>query len=76
FSDKDFSEDIAQWDFLDGILISGSGPDIPPSFYGKNKEIENNDWMVDERFLFEKALIKNQRTMPLPVWGSVADFRC
>jgi putative glutamine amidotransferase len=69
FPDKDFSEDISQWDFLDGILISGSGPDIPPSFYGKDKEIENNDWMVDERFLFEKALIKKSEDDDTPCLG-------
>lgn len=69
FPDKDFSEDISQWDFLDGILISGSGPDIPPSFYGKNKEIENNDWMVDERFIFEKALIQKSEDDNTPCLG-------
>ncbi len=69
FLEKDPAEDLSQWDFLDGILISGSGPDIPPSFYGKEKEIQNNDWMVNERVLFEQALIKKSELDNTPCLG-------
>jgi len=69
FSKKNSVEDISQWDFLDGILISGSGPDIPPSFYGKDKEIQNNEWMVNERVLFEQALIKKSEDDKTPCLG-------
>jgi putative glutamine amidotransferase len=62
-------EDPSQWDFLDGILISGSGPDIPPSFYGKKIEIPDNDWMVNERVLFEQALIKKSEKDNTPCLG-------
>ncbi|MDA8059845.1 MAG: gamma-glutamyl-gamma-aminobutyrate hydrolase family protein [Nitrospiraceae bacterium] len=69
FFQQDQTSDVSQWDFLDGILISGSGPDIPPSFYGKSKEIQNNEWMTDERVRFEQALIKKSEDDKTPCLG-------
>ncbi len=58
-----------EWDFLDGILLSGSGPDIPPEFYGREKEIGNNPWMVRERVLFEQALLRKSEQDKTPLLG-------
>ena len=55
-------------DGIDGLLISGSGPDLDPRFYGERKKIRFS-LMDRKRALFELSLARKAVRRDLPVLG-------
>ncbi len=67
--------DAAEWDFLDGLVISGSGSDIEPHFYKEAKTFIPGDWMPDERVDFEFSLLARSEEKGIPVFGICGGFQ-
>lgn len=63
------------WNFLDGIVLSGSGPDIPPSFYKEEKTWLPGNWMAEERVNFEFSLLGLSERKGIPLFGICGGFQ-
>ncbi len=72
FSSSSFQQD---WSFLDGIVLSGSGPDIPPGFYKEEKTFLPGHWMPEERVAFEFSLISLSEREGIPLFGICGGFQ-
>ncbi|MCL4486405.1 MAG: gamma-glutamyl-gamma-aminobutyrate hydrolase family protein [Nitrospirae bacterium] len=72
FLSSDFTDD---WTFLDGIVLSGSGPDIPPHFYGEEKTWLPGLWMPEERVNFELSLLRLSEREGMPLFGICGGFQ-
>jgi putative glutamine amidotransferase len=55
-------------DSVDGLLITGSGPDLPPRLYGERQRF-SFPLMSERRFDFELDLVREARTRDLPLLG-------
>ena len=67
--------DPGDWAFLDGIVLSGSGPDIPPHFYGEPLKFLPGNWMHEDRVRFEFSLLELGEARELPVLGICGGFQ-
>lgn len=67
--------DPEAWTFLDGIVLSGSGPDIPPHFYGTSQKFFPGTWMVEDRVNFEFSLLGLCESIRMPVLGICGGFQ-
>ncbi|MDE3035645.1 MAG: gamma-glutamyl-gamma-aminobutyrate hydrolase family protein [Nitrospirota bacterium] len=56
------------FDGLDGLLLTGSGPDLPPSLYGERQRYKFRV-MSRQRYAFEQAMVGRAMKSPLPVFG-------
>ncbi len=70
-----FSPHQQDWRFLDGIVLSGSGPDIPPMFYDEEKTFLPGHWMPEERVAFEFSLISLSEREGIPLFGICGGFQ-
>lgn len=61
--------------FLDGIVLSGSGPDIPPRFYNEETTFLPGNWMPEERVEFEFFLISLSERKGIPLFGICGGFQ-
>ena len=66
---------LSQWSFLDGIVLSGSGADIPPSYYGEEKTFLPGQWMSDNRVTYELSLLELSEAKNIPVLGICGGFQ-
>ena len=67
--------DPDDWIFLDGIILSGSVPDIPPHFYGAPQNFFTGTWMLEKRVIFELALLDLCEKVGIPVFGICSGFQ-
>jgi len=65
----------ADWDFLDGIVLSGSGPDIPPHFYREKQTHFPGEWMDPRRVELELSLLALSEEKKVPVLGICGGFQ-
>ncbi|MDA8111843.1 MAG: gamma-glutamyl-gamma-aminobutyrate hydrolase family protein [Nitrospiraceae bacterium] len=63
------------WNFLDGVVLSGSGPDIPPHFYNEEKTWLPGNWMTEERVNFEFSLLVLSERKGMPLFGICGGFQ-
>lgn len=63
------------WSFLDGIVLSGSGPDIPPRFYGESQKFFPGTWMAEDRVTFEFGLLEQSEKTGTPAFGICGGFQ-
>ena len=66
---------ISSWSFLDGLLLSGSGPDIDPRLYGRKRTFWKNTIMPDERVALETGLLTLFERLQKPVLGICGGFQ-
>ena len=67
--------DPADWDFLDGIVLTGSGPDIPPHFYREEQTYFPGEWMDPRRVELELSLLALSEEKGVPVLGICGGFQ-
>jgi len=53
---------------LDGLLLTGSGPDLPPQLYGERQRYRFRV-MSRRRYAFESAMIRRAMPSSLPLFG-------
>src|SRR5262249_57277092 len=53
---------------VDGLLLTGSGPDLPPALYGERQRYSFRV-MSERRSTFELAMVRLARKADLPVLG-------
>ncbi len=69
------STDTETWSFLDGLVLSGSGPDIPPERYGRVRTFWNNTLMNEGRLELEMSLLSLFEAARKPVLGICGGFQ-
>ncbi len=67
--------DPDELDFLDGFVLSGSGPDIPPSFYGEEQRVFPGDWMDPRRVNLELSILSWAEKAGAPLFGICGGFQ-
>ena len=72
-STLDFPVDF--WSMLDGLVLSGSGLDISPDYYGQERTFWNNTLMSDRRVRTEIGLLKLFEEIQKPVLGICGGFQ-
>ncbi|MHB1286496.1 MAG: gamma-glutamyl-gamma-aminobutyrate hydrolase family protein [Leptospirales bacterium] len=66
---------ISSWSFLDGLILSGSGPDVDPRRYGRERTFWKNTLISDERFALETGLLSLFERLQKPVLGICGGFQ-
>jgi putative glutamine amidotransferase len=66
---------LEDWSFLDGVVLSGSGPDIPPRFYGEPQKFFPGNWMHEDRVNFEFTLLELSERTQIPLFGICGGFQ-
>ncbi len=61
--------------FLDGLVLSGSGPDIPPSYYGEDQTFFPGLWMDPRRVDLELSLLSHAEEAEIPLFGICGGFQ-
>lgn len=62
-------------DFLDGFVLSGSGPDIPPSYYGEDQRVFPGEWMDPRRVNLELSILSRAEEAGAPLFGICGGFQ-
>ncbi|MGC8528820.1 MAG: gamma-glutamyl-gamma-aminobutyrate hydrolase family protein [Leptospirillia bacterium] len=63
------------FDFLDGVVLSGSGPDIPPSYYGEEQRVFPGKWMDPGRVDLELSILSWAEKADIPLFGICGGFQ-
>ena len=66
---------INVWSILDGLVLSGSGLDISPDYYGQKRTFWKNTLMSDRRVKTEMDLLKYFEDQQKPVLGICGGFQ-
>ncbi len=67
--------DPDELNFLDGFVLSGSGPDIPPAYYGEEQTFFPGEWMDGRRVNLELSLLSHAETWDMPLFGICGGFQ-
>lgn len=67
--------EISSWSFLDGLIVSGSGPDIDPLQYGRERTFWKNTLISDQRVALEIGLLDLFERLRKPVLGICGGFQ-
>lgn len=67
--------DPDDWSFLDGIVLSGSGPDITPERYGRTRTFFGNTLMDPRRLDLEMDILARFESSGKPILGICGGFQ-